>query len=502
MTPDNLEFRKEIYDNVHGFIRITELENKVIDSPFFQRLRNIRQLGLLDYVFPGALHNRFNHSIGVMHVADKMIVSLQDKENSEAFSDKRRLVRMAALLHDIGHYPLSHLIESEVKKDAKSKFKTKDISIEIENGNEGNSEEKLDLENEIHDLNLELYPSRNDELDFAHHERVAGFVINRTQIYDILKEEFEEKDIRAICQIIAGTYSGPESLIVHSELDADRFDYLLRDSKHTGVNYGLFDSEQIIRNLDYNSDHNFLVVNEKAQKAVEHYLLAKYFFYSTVIYHKATVGFELMVKKAYRGLLERGLAPDYIKLTSMFQDEESTYKFLDYNDSWYFNTLKGIKTCELPYEKDEKYEIPEDLFITCIQKILNREPLTLAYEKQKIANKENNDSPYFLHNITKNHVVKEIEVDDWWYITFDVPLLITNVEPYKSISSEKWYTTEDKEKTIKIKKRNGKDFIYLIDDEASIIHELNKQKLNICRVYTKNKDYARKIHGSLSKIDP
>ena len=88
----------------------------------------------MDYVFPGALHNRFNHSLGVLHIADKMIVSLQDKGH---LPGKRKVIRMAALLHDIGHYPLSHLIEGVILEDAKSKIKTTapsttDISLDTD----------------------------------------------------------------------------------------------------------------------------------------------------------------------------------------------------------------------------------------------------------------------------------------------------------------------------------------------------------------------------------
>ncbi|SDG20731.1 hypothetical protein SAMN04488589_2412 [Methanolobus vulcani] len=498
MTPDDIDFRREIYDNVHGFIKITELENKVIDSPFFQRLRNIRQLGLLDYVFPGALHNRFNHSIGVMHVADKMIVSLQEK--NKVFSGQRKLIRMAALLHDIGHYPLSHLIESEVKSDTKSKYKPRDISIEIDNGIEDNSLSEQSLENKVHNLNYELHPSRNDSLDFAHHERITGIVIHCTEIYDILKEEFDDNEIRAICQIIAGTYSGPESLIIHSELDADRFDYLLRDSNHTGVKYGLFDSEQIIRNLDYDEEDNLLVVNEKGQKAVEHYLLSKYFFYSTVIFHKATVGFELMVKKAYKGLLERGHAVSYLDLINMFQDESSTstINYLDFTDSWFFNTLKDIEKQKLDYDKNKDYEIQEDVFLIFVSNILNRVPLTLAHEEQKMVRKGENFTPRFVDDIIQNHIIEKTGIEERWYIPFEIPISITNVEPYKSLR-DSWYSSEDKEETIKIKKKHENGYKYLIEDEASIIHVLSEQKLKICRVYTKNKEYAAKISEILDK---
>lgn len=117
-----LEFTKTIFDNVHGFIPLTEIEYSIIDTQEFQRLRNIRQLGLLDYVFPGALHNRFNHSLGVLFIADKMVKSLQIKEKLQE-PNIRQLIRLAALLHDIGHYPLSHITEDVIINDYKRRTK-------------------------------------------------------------------------------------------------------------------------------------------------------------------------------------------------------------------------------------------------------------------------------------------------------------------------------------------------------------------------------------------
>ena len=192
MAPDDIAFHRDIYDNVHGFIKVTELENKIIDSLYFQRLRNIRQLGLLDYVFPGALHNRFNHSLGVMHIADKIVTSLQEKDY-DILNGKRELIRMAALLHDIGHYPLSHLVESVVHKDAKSKIKTTDILLEGEECNDLNLDD-----NEVHTFNYDLHKSRNPSGDFANHERMASIVISKTPIYDILIDEFDVDQIRDI----------------------------------------------------------------------------------------------------------------------------------------------------------------------------------------------------------------------------------------------------------------------------------------------------------------
>ena len=236
----DLEFVKNIFDNVHGFIPLTQVECDIVNHDLFQRLRNIKQLGLLDYVFPGAVHNRFNHSLGVMHIADKMVVILQKKEHLIESRDTRQIIRLAALLHDIGHYPLSHIIEVPIRKDAKERFRRlppPEGHLEVKIlGEETESEDSeriatLTARSSSHTLNHQLHQSINDCLDYAHHERMASIVINKSGIKDILLDsgEMDQERINDICRIIAGSHSGLEMAIIHSELDADRFDYLLRE---------------------------------------------------------------------------------------------------------------------------------------------------------------------------------------------------------------------------------------------------------------------------------
>lgn len=105
----SITFAKKILDNVHGFIPYTEAEGEIINLPLFRRLQGIKQLSLIDRVFPGAEHTRFIHSLGVMHIADKMAIQLGYNEQD------RKIVRFAGLLHDIGHYPLSHVCERAYK---------------------------------------------------------------------------------------------------------------------------------------------------------------------------------------------------------------------------------------------------------------------------------------------------------------------------------------------------------------------------------------------------
>lgn len=497
MAPDDIAFHRDIYDNVHGFIKVTELENKIIDSPYFQRLRNIRQLGLLDYVFPGALHNRFNHSLGVMHIADKIVTSLQEIDY-DILKGKRELIRMAALLHDIGHYPLSHLVESVVQKDAKSKIKTTDILLEGEKCND------LNLGgNEVHIFNCDLHKSRNPSGDFANHERMTSIVISKTPIYDILIDEFDEDQIRDIEKIIAGGYSGPEGLIIHSELDADRFDYLLRDSKQTGVTYGLFDMNQIIRNLElYEPEDNRLVVGEKGRKAVEHYLMSRYFLYSTVIYQKATIGFELMAKKVYQGLMERKKLCSYFDLIEIFKDYDSAEQYLNYDDSYFFNVIKRVHSGKIKWDSDSNYEISDDLLLDLIGKILMRTPLKLVREEQKIMDRNNSDNkPFFLEKAVGDKLASSAGIEDYWYITSEIDVSLTNIGPYRSWSEVTDNSSDEDPdyKSIKILKNTSSEHEtkLLVEDESSIIHILGKNKLNVNRLYTKDASYKEKLSVAL-----
>lgn len=508
--PDEIEFRKQIFDDVHGFIGITELESKVIASPFFQRLRRIKQLSLLDYVFPGASHTRFSHSLGVMQIADNMIVQLQ---KDEVLKGKRKLIRMAALLHDIGHYPLSHLVETCVKDDAKAKIKEKEKKDKKILLVEENGEDPIEGTNKLNEINFinssdahisnqNLHNNRNNNFDHAHHERIAGIVINKTPLKEILLEDgtFNEDDIRTISQIIAGTYAGPESLIIHSELDADRFDYLLRDSKRTGVNYGLFDMNQIIRNLKYLKDEGKLAVDEKAIKAVEQYLMCRYFFYTTVVYHKATIGFEIMAKKVYEGLMERKMVMSYFDLIKIF-DKGELDKYLNYDDSYFFDRLRGISQKKILLEKVEDPKIPDEFLLELIDKIVKREPLKKVLEKSKLVKKittsrkpENLD---FFSNLFKKEVLSK-GVKDYWFIESTITESPTKISPYVNFDSENNnYGSEVAEETIRILKTDIDDGIkkkeFLIKDESSIISILGNYNLQIDRLYTKDEEYTKII---------
>ena len=179
--------KKFIRDSVYGDITLDGFELRIMDMPQFQRLRRIKQLGLISLIYPGATHTRFEHCIGTMNLGSKL------SEELELTSDEIELVRASALLHDVGHGPFSHVSEGALS---------------------------------------------------VPHEELSKYVITKTSMRDLLEEKF---DVNEIVDIINGKgYLGP---IVSGELDVDRMDYLLRDSHNTGVSYGKIDYERLISNL-------------------------------------------------------------------------------------------------------------------------------------------------------------------------------------------------------------------------------------------------------------
>ncbi len=179
--------KKFIRDSVYGDIRLNKFEVKIMDMPQFQRLRRIKQLGLISLIYPGATHTRFEHCIGTMNLGSKLA------EELNLTKDEIELIRVSGLLHDIGHGPFSHVSEGVLS---------------------------------------------------VPHEELTKYVVTKTSMRDLLEEKF---DVNEIADIVNG--KGRLGPIISGELDVDRMDYLLRDSHNTGVSYGIIDYERIISNL-------------------------------------------------------------------------------------------------------------------------------------------------------------------------------------------------------------------------------------------------------------
>ena len=240
---------KAIRDPLYGFIDVSDLELKVIDSEVFRRLLSIKQLSHAYVVYPTAVHSRFEHSLGAMHMADRMAQELR------LSTDDTKDVRLAALLHDVGHGPFSHLFESSIEKI---------------------NPEQSDPHEKISQIIIDEDPELGDLLGDA-----------KSRIISLLKTE--------------SIFNGPESLlasIISSGLDADKLDYLRRDSYYIGVSYGQFDLARILHSLSTTTKHSMVVVNSGGKDALENYRLARYLMHIQVYEHHARLAADSMFRKA------------------------------------------------------------------------------------------------------------------------------------------------------------------------------------------------------------
>lgn len=237
-------------DPIHGNISVTDpTVFALIQSPEFQRLRRIRQLGTSFISYPGAEHTRFAHSLGVYHLMNRVLKHL--RERGVPISDEEHAMTCsAALLHDIGHGPFSHLFE---------------------------------------------------KLTRIHHERWVEQIITspESSIYQILASRNPEWPSR-IASFISGTWEGKPFLkeLISSQLDVDRMDYLLRDSRMCGVTYGQFDLERLIQTITVVGDH--IALTDKGIHSADEFLLARYFMYWNVYFHKATRSIEVVLEMMLR----------------------------------------------------------------------------------------------------------------------------------------------------------------------------------------------------------
>lgn len=229
----------KIQDAVHGYIELSEEEKRIVDSPAFQRLRRIRQLGFTSLVYPSATHTRFQHSLGVAHLTGKFADSLNLDD------EKRKELRIAALFHDTGHGPFSHVSEMMSKQHGVSH---EDFSCEV-----------IDRLEDI-------------------------YSVDRYRLHRIIRGELE------IGQIVAG------------DIDADRMDYLIRDAHATGVEHGQIDADTIVRLAEIDSRR--LVYNEKAVTALESLLVSRFHMTKSVYTHHAVGIAEKMVQRALNNHLK------------------------------------------------------------------------------------------------------------------------------------------------------------------------------------------------------
>ncbi|MBI5723274.1 MAG: HD domain-containing protein [Planctomycetes bacterium] len=258
-----------VVDPIHGDIHLKNQEWDIVDTLAFQRLRGIKQLGMGHVTYPSATHTRFAHSLGTLSIMARILK--EAGKSLKLSNEEQENLRMAALLHDIGHYPYSHLMEKVDKVTL--------IEDEVKKNNyDGKSEYQLCCEYPEHGpLGKEIVTKQQEIV------RVIGSLDRASKIGDIFSKATTEN-----------------TKLVHSSLDMDRLDYLLRDSRTAGVPYGEVDINYLLNSLRV-SKTGMVGVTKKALAAAEQFLLARFFMHKVVYYHKTTYAIE----EACRQLLRR-----------------------------------------------------------------------------------------------------------------------------------------------------------------------------------------------------
>lgn len=245
-------------DAVHNIVRVDlamgggELIGRLIDAPEFQRLRRIRQLGLAYFAYQTAEHSRFTHSLGAFHLATRALDRLGRKY--EISEDDALAMKVAALLHDVGHGPFSHVIETALN------FHHEDFTVEA----------VLDDTGEIGSALKQHSPTLAND------------------VADIVRGRFRRM---ALGQLVS------------SQLDVDRMDYLLRDTLMTGVKYGVYDLEWVLKSIEIDEDRDQLYVSAAGVYAVEDYLQARYYMFRQVYFHRTLRAAEAVLRSTLKRAL-------------------------------------------------------------------------------------------------------------------------------------------------------------------------------------------------------
>lgn len=281
---DNLEIR----DPVHGFVHRRSHEQDIIDTKVFQRLRSLRQLALANLVYPGAIHTRFDHSLGAFHLAGGLALALAPKSESD-----QRLVRLAVLLHDIGHGPFSHVSEPILRRHAVPGV----LSVEEES--------------KIHEMIS------------------ARIILEDEELGCHLGDSEREKIVGLLDGTFGDTYLHE---IVSGPIDADKQDYLLRDSHFTGVKYGIYDQERLRNTLCVHEENEerVLAISIDGLHTLEQFVLAKYYMTTQVYRHRIRLITDQMIERG----ISLGIEEDKIGWLRALYRYDGTSDFVKHYVSW------------------------------------------------------------------------------------------------------------------------------------------------------------------------
>ena len=407
----------EIKDPVHGYVYITEEEKGIIDSYPVQRLHRLRQLAGAEYVYPGANHTRFEHSIGVMYLAGRVA---ENPNISQYVNDEEvDMVRIAGLVHDVGHGPFSHVFEHLLIK----------------------------------------------ELDKTH-EDITSWIVQKSELKDaISKAGYRSEEVG---KLAIGKLHKPRKAfldqIISSTVDVDKQDFIVRDTHHTGAEYGYIDIFRLIHNLDVLGEN--LAVELGALSALESLIIARIESFKSIYFHRVGRAAQIMLAMA----MEK--ANEELGLTRFKTAEQ----YLAMDDYTVYALLKNCKKSS-----------------GIIKNLERRKMLKCAYEKT-FYEKDTMISNIFSHENYRNQLQSEIARE----AKIETEAVIIDVPTVPSVPYEHSVLTETMEIPVFYRTQEGKKIPQRLS-EISRIFETLKGFINILRVYT-NEENREKVNAAATKI--
>ncbi|OIQ16857.1 MAG: hypothetical protein BM556_14465 [Bacteriovorax sp. MedPE-SWde] len=328
----------EIRDPIHGSIHILKEEEAIIKAEFFQRLRNIKQLGFSEYVFPGATHTRLIHSIGVMNVGDMAFEKLfRGKAQTPDLLRIKQTFKLACLLHDIGHAPLSHSTESVMPT-----LRELDIpNLYLSEKDKG----QLDRQATHEDYTIKAIVDSSFADSFKDMEKTFG--VERRYIADLISGHTLTPEYFTLDKV---NYFPLLHQLVSSELDCDRMDYLLRDSYFCGVSYGNYDLDWLLDNLEPAIIEGVatLGISERAVITFDDFLLSRYHMFVMVYFHYRAVCLEQLLLRYFKTSPYEYMIPADIE------------KYIEHDD---YHLMKILRHSNNPYAQAlVKNQTPEKIF--------------------------------------------------------------------------------------------------------------------------------------------
>jgi HD superfamily phosphohydrolase len=476
------------YDNLYGFINIEKDYERILNDPFLMRLHNISQMGMTKYVYPDAVHTRFSHSLGVYYNISRMFLSQEEQSDISHVlnSGQKKLLKLTALLHDVGHVPLSHTVEQAMKR-FHDQAAAADDSLTMTNTPP--TEDAVD-------------ETQYEASDTKLHERLAEAILLGDTSLRKAVETMDFSCNKIACGIMgfekelgfdelpsksSDIYLKHAKNFMHSQLDADRIDYLIRDAAFSGVKAGAFDVEKLLAEIQYDSEANY-GVDEAGIRALEQFFFARFGSYSQIVFNKKVHGLEYLAQEFYYQLLSAKYSDNNI----IDEAKSKILSFIELCDG----LRSGREECFLSFTDSVFYDLLSMASSGALFKLANDKlqkyarwlkggvaPKVVGYEEYFATEKENKFHNSFFNYLRSPDNLKELSD------RADVPL-DDIILPPKPLSTTLIDTKRD---FVCVFRDTRKVYDSLLDCDNSLLKLVQEKRLYVNRLFTFTEESQTKL---------